>query len=39
MFRSTPYSSIPDRYIPYVPEEIYLPGKFEKNQKPVFPLQ
>ena len=30
MFRSTPYSSIPDRYIPYLPEELTPVWKIRK---------
>ena len=33
MFRSTPYSSIPDRYIPYLPEEFLPVWKIRKKRK------
>ena len=33
MFRSIPYSSIPDRYIPYLPEEFLPVWKIRKKRK------
>ena len=33
MFRSTPYSSIPDRYSPYLPEEFLPVWKIRKKRK------
>ena len=39
MFGSTPYSSIPDRYSPYLPEEFLPVWKIRRKRKAVFALR